>query len=117
LRGTSHASSALSWEFPAIYRLASIKAKAGDKAASLSLADEVAAGYSKAAPGAFGNSWTDASNYGRLGSLYLQLGQAQSARAWLNKSARIWRGMTVPAVLEAQRRKELAAVEHDLNDR
>ncbi len=117
LRGTSHASTALAWEFPTIYRLASIKAKAGDKAASLSLADEVAAGYSKAAPGALGNSWTDASNYGRLGSLYLQLGQRQSAMEWLEKSARIWQGMTVPAVLEAQRRKELAAVEHDLNHR
>jgi serine/threonine protein kinase len=116
-RGGLNASQALSWELAATYRLACIKAKAGDTAASLSLADEVAAGYSTARPGEFGNSWSDASSYGRLGSLYLRIGQGKSATAWLEKSARIWRGMTVPAALEPQRRKELAAVEHDLDGR
>lgn len=117
LRGGSNASNTLSWELGATYRLASIKAKAGDRAASLSLADEVAAGYSKAHPGELGNSWSLAMGYGRLGSLYLQIGQRERARLWLEKSTGMWRGMTVPAALEAQRREELAAVEHALGDR
>jgi hypothetical protein len=52
-----------------------------------------------------------------LGSLYLQLAQPKPAKLWLEKSARIWREMRVPVALEAQRKKELAAVQQDLVDR
>jgi eukaryotic-like serine/threonine-protein kinase len=115
LGGGAAATTVLSWSLAATYRLASIKAEAGDRAGSLSLADEVAAGYSKARSGELGNSWSLASGYGRLGSLYQRIGQPQRAGFWLEKSAGLWQEMTVPSALEAQRRIELAAVEHDLD--
>ena len=117
LRGGPNERNARSWAVGATLRLAQIKAKTGDAAGSLALADELAAGFSKAGQGVLGNSWTAALFYARLGSLYLQIGQTKAGKFWLEKSAGIWRGMTVPAPLEAQRRKALAAVEHDLGNR
>ncbi len=49
--------------------------------------------------------------------MYLQLKQGKAAGEWLEKSAAVWRAMTVPAALEARRRKAMAAVEHDLAQR
>lgn len=117
LRGGPNERNAWSWGLGALLRLAEIKSKTGDAAGSLALADEIAAGFSKARPGELGNSWSDGLYYRRLGALYLQIGQMKPATFWLEKSAAIWRGMTVPAPLEAQRRQELAVVEHDLDHR
>ena len=114
--GGPNAVNAQSWGVGTSLRLARLRAKAGDPAA-LSLANEIAAALTHGAPGMFANRWSQASLYGKLGSLYLQLEQIEPATLWLEKSAGIWRQMTVPAALEEQRRKALAAVERDLDRR
>ena len=106
---------ARSWQLGAVFRLAQLKARTGDRAASLSLANEFAAGYSNAK--VFASPWNRALFFGRLGSLYSQIRQPEAARQWLEKSASLWRSMTVAAALEGQRQKALAAVEHDLSAR
>ncbi|HEX3747019.1 MAG TPA: hypothetical protein VHW09_23945 [Bryobacteraceae bacterium] len=52
-----------------------------------------------------------------MGSLYVHIGQQKAATMWLEKSAKEWREMTVPAALEEQRRKAMAAVQYDLDNR
>ena len=115
-QGGPNASNVVAWGIDASLRLAQLRAKTGDPAA-LSLANETATAITNAAPNLFATRWSQASHYGKLGSLYLQIQQKESATLWLEKSAAIWRQMTVPAVLEEQRRKALAAVERDLNGR
>jgi len=114
-RGGPNEANARSWGLGATFRLAQLKAKTGDPAASLSLANETAAGYTSG--GLFANSWNRALFYGRLGSLYAQNRQPEAARLWLEKSASLWRSMTVPEALEGERAKALAGVERDLAER
>jgi tetratricopeptide (TPR) repeat protein len=114
-RGGPNEKNAWSWGIGAALRLAQIKAETGDRAGSVALADEVASGLTKVAPQALGNAWSGALFYMRLGSLYLKIGQGRSASLWLEKAAVTWRGMTVPAALEEQRRRALAATERDLH--
>ena len=113
LRSGPDERNARSWGLAATLRLAQIKARTGSASAALSLANETVA--SLANGGLFGSTWSRALFYGRLGALYLQIGQVKLGREWLEKSAVIWRGMTVPAPLEAQRRKALTAVEQALD--
>ncbi len=113
-RGGPNEATARSWAMAATLRLAQMKERAGDLAASLSLANEAAA-YSNEK--LFGNSWNRALFFERLGSLYAQIRQPETARQWLEKSAALWRSMTVPEALEGARQKALAAVEHDLSER
>ncbi len=115
-QGGPNATNVLTWGIDASLRLAQLRAKTGDQAA-LSIANETAAALTNVPPGMFSTRWSQASLYGKLGSLYLQIQQVKSATSWLEKSAGIWRQMTVPAALEEQRRKALAAVERDLNSR
>ncbi len=114
-RGGPNEANARTWGLGATFRLAQSKARTGDLAASLSLADETAAGYSSG--GLFANSWNRALFFGRLGSLYAKIRQPEAARLWLGKSASLWLSMTVPEALERERQKALAAVEHDLSER
>jgi serine/threonine protein kinase len=114
-RGGPNEKNAWSWGIGAALRLAQIKAETGDRAGSVALADEVASGLTKVAPQALGNAWSGALFYMRLGSLYLKIGQGRSASLWLEKAAVTWRGMTVPAALEEQRKRALAATERDLH--
>ncbi|HTR38643.1 MAG TPA: tetratricopeptide repeat protein [Bryobacteraceae bacterium] len=113
--GPNEALAQSAWIFASL-RLGDMKAKSGDPVA-LSMADEIAAALSQASPGVITNRWNQASLYGRLGTLYTRIGQVKAATVWLEKSAEVWREMTVPAVLEAERRKALAAVEQELNRR
>ena len=114
-RGGPSENSARGWGIGASLRLGQLKAKT-DRPTAVALADETAAVLLSSAP-ALGNDWTKATFYAHLGSLYLETENSKSATVWLEKSAALWRRMTVPAVLEAQRQKALAAVEHDLDNR
>jgi hypothetical protein len=115
-RGGPNEATAVSWGIATSIRLAQLQANAGNPAA-LSLANEAAAALSHAGPKVLGTRWSEASQYARLGSLYLRLKQGKAAAEWLEKSAGVWRAMTVPAALEPQRRKAQAAVQHDLAQR
>ena len=55
--------------------------------------------------------WSRALHSGRLGKLYIQLGQRDSAVPWLEKAAQGWRELKAPALREAQRLQELRAVD------
>jgi len=112
-RGGPNEANARSWAIGASLRLIELKLKAGDSSA-LSLANSVAEDLSKAGLKALGSPWGQASLYAQMGSLYLRLHQAKPASRWLEQSAAVWRKMTVPTTLEDQRRRALAAVEHDL---
>jgi serine/threonine protein kinase/tetratricopeptide (TPR) repeat protein len=90
-----------------------LRAKSGDPAA-LVIANEAAADLSGAGPAVTVNRWSQAYRYAELGSLYLKTGQGKLATVWLEKSAAVWRDMTVPGSLEARRKKAMAAAEHDL---
>lgn len=113
-QGTPSETNARSTGLLATMRLAQVKASEGDEAASLSLANEAANSYSRS--GLNGNPWSNALFSRRLGSIYSQIRQPHAARLWLEKSAALWRAMSVPKALEPQRRKALASVEHDLED-
>jgi tetratricopeptide (TPR) repeat protein len=113
LRGGPVERNARSWGLAATLRLAQISARRGSASTALSLANETAAGVVNG--GLFGSAWSRALFYRHLGTLYSQIRQPKPAREWLEKSAAIWRAMTVPAPLEAQRRKALTAVEQDLD--
>ena len=111
-RGGPNEKTARSWALGAAVLLGQIRASSGDRAAALALANEAAAGFNGG--GFFGAAWSRALNYQRLGILYSRVGQRQSSAEWLGKSIDVWRGLTVPAGLEAERGKALAAVEAEL---
>ena len=89
--------------------LAKIKARAGDRAA-IALADEVAA-YIANEPLSPGTAWGRATIAAEMAAVYRKFGLQRQATENLEWSAKTWREMKVPKALEAQRVKELAAVE------
>ncbi|MGH9666079.1 MAG: tetratricopeptide repeat protein, partial [Bryobacteraceae bacterium] len=107
-RGGPNEANAKTWGIGALLRLGRIRAKSGDPRA-LTLANTAAAELANGDLKTLGNRWTQASLYARLGSLYLRMEQTEPATLWLEKSAAVWREMTVPAALEAQRKAALAA--------
>ena len=115
-RGGPNEAGAVSWGIGASLRLALLQAKAGNPAA-LALANEAAQALSHASAKVLVTRWSEAVLCARLGSVYMQLKQAKPAAEWLSRSAAVWRTLSVPAALEAYRRKALAAVEHDLAQR
>jgi tetratricopeptide (TPR) repeat protein len=89
--------------------LAKLKAKSGDRSA-LVLADE-AVDYLAKAPNSAQVAWARAMLWSDLAGIYRKFGQTDRVAQCREKSARLWRGMKLPAVLEPQRAKGLAAVE------
>jgi len=90
--------------------LAKLKAKAGDPGAII-LADNIASAFPKSPPAVMGNQWNQALVYADLGGIYLRFSKTEAAADCLSKSVALWRDMKIAAVLDAQRQKELAAVE------
>jgi tetratricopeptide (TPR) repeat protein len=115
-QGGSNELTTRGWRIVAATRLGQLRAKKGSPQA-LSLANEMAALISSVPAASLGGPWTQAKCYARVGSLYLQIERSHDATPWLEKSAALWRQMTVPAALEELRKKELAEVQHDLDNR
>jgi len=82
------------------------QAAAVDPARATRLAAEAASqlGQEKNSP------WSRARNSGRLGKLYVQLGQRGAAVPWLEKAALGWRELELPPSREAQRAQEIRAI-------
>ncbi len=92
----------------ATVELAKIKASAGDPGA-VELADRALAGLAGSAPGE--DAWAWAVMYADLGGVYRRTGRREAAASCLEKSAKLWREMKLPAALENERQKELAVVQ------
>jgi len=92
--------------------LAGLEARAHAPGAS-PLADSVAAALS-AAPHMFAVRWNEASALADLGRVYLLMQQREPAVSYLEKSAEVWAGLSVPAAMEHRRAKELARAQADL---
>ena len=93
-QGGSNEVTTRGWRIVALTRLGQLKAKKGSPQA-LSLASETAALLASIPPASLGGPWTQAKCYARLGSLYLEIEHSQEATPWLEKSAALWRQMTV----------------------
>jgi tetratricopeptide (TPR) repeat protein len=95
-------------------RLAAIEAER-NRAHALELAHQ-AARQIEAVPSLFRTAWTEAQVDRELGQVYVRVGHRREGEAFLEKSLDQLKKLKPPAALEPKRRREMAAVQLELED-
>jgi tetratricopeptide (TPR) repeat protein len=106
--GTRYEEEARNNNLAATVALARVKAETGD-ASAIAFADR-AAGWLVTLKSRPDILWARAQMYAEVAGVYRRLGERTKTASCLEHSAQMWKDLKLPAALESQRQKELAAV-------